>query len=342
MALHLLSPRLRAGIADTLRWPALRPIQAASIPPILAGENAVILAPTAGGKTEAALLPALDVLSREDGTGVRLLYISPLIALLNDQEFRLQRLSALVGMQVCKWHSGVPASERRRFRTEPSEVLLTTPESLEGILLKGGLAALFADLRFVVLDEIHALAGTDRGDHLSSALERLIRFSRHDVQRLGLSATVSNPTELGAWLRGSSQRPGRVIRPVGPATVRTAHLLEMPSMTAALRDLTRRVVCRKTLVFTESRAGAEQIAQALSQSLPDQPVAPYHAALDQDTRMLTEQQLQQRDTMTVCATSALELGLDVGNLDEVVQWRPTSSVSVLLQRWGRTGRRGQF
>ncbi|MCD0164777.1 DEAD/DEAH box helicase [Deinococcus sp. 12RED42] len=334
-----LSSHLQQGVADTLRWSALRDVQRACVEPTLAGENLIVLAPTAGGKTEAALLPALDVLLREPGEGVRLLYLSPLTALLNDQEPRVQRLAALAGLDAMSWHGSVSGSLKRQFLREPAQVLLTTPESLEGLLRGGHAPHLFRDLRFVVVDELHALAASERGAQLGSVLHRLTAHCVGDVQRIGLSATVQNPALLGAWLRGHSARPGRVIRPQSAPTSRAAHLLQMPSPDAALSDLAQRMTGRKILLFTESRAGADQAAVTLRHLKPQIAAAPYHAGLTRDQRAFTEEQLRSSQEMTVCSTSALELGLDIGDVDEVVQWRPARTVSSLLQRWGRSGRR---
>ena len=170
-----LSPRLQHGIAHTLGWSTLRPVQELTIEAVLAGHNCVVLAPTAGGKTEAAFFPVLDVLYREQLTPVCALYISPLRALLNNQEPRLLQLSGLVGATAFKWHGDVGQAARRHFLAEPAHVLMTTPESIEVMLISPKIdkAGLFGGLRFVVVDEIHNFAAGDRGAHLMAVLERL-------------------------------------------------------------------------------------------------------------------------------------------------------------------------
>ncbi|MHB2020119.1 MAG: DEAD/DEAH box helicase, partial [Candidatus Xenobia bacterium] len=184
---------MRHGIVHTLGWRELRPVQEAAINTVLEGCNAVILAPTAGGKTEAAALPVFDQVRQP---GLAVLYLSPLRALLNNQEDRLHRLASLVGLRVFKWHGDVGAGEKRRFGRDPGEVLMVTPESLEGLLVAGN-GPLFAGLRFCIIDEVHAFAGDDRGAHMMALIERLTQYASADFQRLGLSATVGHPeTEL--------------------------------------------------------------------------------------------------------------------------------------------------
>lgn len=347
-AFSQLSERMRRAVADQLRWNSLRPVQESSIPPILAGENAIILAPTAGGKTEAAFLPALDVVAEAAGTGVGILYVSPLVALLNNQEERVSQLAGFVGLQAFKWHGGVSSSARKRFLNDPSEVLLTTPESLEAMLIGRQVPTheLFRPLRFVIIDEIHAFASSDRGAHLISVLERLATLSMHDVQRIGLSATVRNPGDIGRWMKGRSSRPGRVIDPK-KRSLQTRQATVVAFADKAIEEgeqldyLTAATGNIKTLVFTESRADAEMLAEYLSKAPTLDYVSTYHSAISTASRQSVEDAMNSASATRACitCTSAMELGIDIGDLDEVIQWGPPGSVSSLLQRWGRTGRR---
>src|SRR5690606_12402356 len=199
------APRLQQAIVARLGWTSLRPVQELSGEALLAGHNAVILAPTAGGKTEASMFPTLSGLVSDAPEGVGALYIAPIKALLNNQAERLGQYTQMVGLRRFVWHGDTTSHERKGFLREPTELLMTTPESLEVMLVSQTIdtARLFGDLRVVVIDEIHALAGSDRGAHLLSVLERLAALSRHDVQRVGLSATVGNPEAILSWLRGS-------------------------------------------------------------------------------------------------------------------------------------------
>ncbi|WP_164473645.1 DEAD/DEAH box helicase [Deinococcus psychrotolerans] len=316
-------------------------MQQASIPVVLAGTNAVILAPTAGGKTEAAFLPALELLHRERKPGVRLLYVSPLIALLNNQEARVERLAGLLGMHAFKWHGGVNASARQAFRDEPAEVLLTTPESLEAMFIHGQpVRTLFAHLRLTIIDEVHSFSDNDRGAQLISLIERLAQVSSEDIQRIGLSATVANPAEIGRWMRGSSRRPGQVVRAGGGAPKRQAVVIG-PGQPEVMTDLRRRTQAGKTLAFTESRADAEMLADQLHRTAKLDFIGTYHSAISRDARQHAEDAMSGNSYPRACltCTSAMELGVDIGDLDDVLQWGAPGSVSSLLQRWGRSGRR---
>ncbi|MCF7962609.1 MAG: DEAD/DEAH box helicase, partial [Pirellula sp.] len=193
------APRLQEAIVARLGWTSLRPVQELAGEAILAGKNAVVLAPTAGGKTEASIFPTLSKLvERQVIHGVGAIYIAPIKALLNNQAHRLDLYTEMVGLRRFVWHGDTQANERKKFLKDPAELLMTTPESLEVMLVSQSVPAekLFSDLRFVIIDEVHAIAGSDRGAHLMSVMERIRRYSSHDVQRIGLSATVGNPEAI--------------------------------------------------------------------------------------------------------------------------------------------------
>lgn len=187
--------RLQHAIANTLGFGSLRPVQELAGEAILDGKNAIVLAPTAGGKTEASMFPVIGGLMTDPPAGVGALYIAPIKALLNNQEVRLGQYTEMVGLRRFVWHGDSAQSQKGAFVRDPAELLMTTPESLEVMLMSPRVPVprLFGDLRYVVVDEIHAFAGTDRGAHLMSVLERLAALSKHDVQRIGLSATVGKP-----------------------------------------------------------------------------------------------------------------------------------------------------
>ncbi len=208
-------PLLQEKIVANLGWTSLRPVQDMAAHEILDGRNCVVLAPTAGGKTEAAMFPVLSGCLRNQEPGLRALYICPTRALLNNQEDRLGRYADMVGLGAFKWHGDVTTARRQAFIREPCELVLTTPESLEVMLDSGKVptAALFRYLRYVVVDEIHALAASDRGAHLLCTLERIRRYASADFQRIGLSATVGNPEEVLRWLQGSSLNPAVLVDP---------------------------------------------------------------------------------------------------------------------------------
>src|SRR6185369_2936145 len=216
-AFDRLTGAVQYQILNTLGFSQLRPVQEQSIDAILDGNNCVVLAPTAGGKTEAAFFPILSAMDAGDWKPVSVLYLSPIRALLNNQEARIGRYAETIGRRVFKWHGDTTPGPRKAFLKDPTDILLTTPESLEAMLMSPNVSAarLFAGLRAVIIDEIHAFAGEDRGSHLASVLERLSRFGGSDVQRIGLSATVGNPEEILRWVHGRSTRPAVIVDPKG-------------------------------------------------------------------------------------------------------------------------------
>ena len=217
MSIDRLHPSLAHNIANTLLWPGLRTLEADAVDPILVGEDAILLAPTAGGKTEAAAFPLLTAMAERRWEGLSVLYLCPIKALLNNLLPRLETYAGWVGRTAGMWHGDVTAGRKARIRDDPPDLLLTTPESLEGLLIsvKTDHRDFFADLRAVVVDEVHAFASDDRGWHLRAVLERLANLAGRPIQRIGASATVGNPAELLAWLQGAQagKRPGRVIAP---------------------------------------------------------------------------------------------------------------------------------
>jgi ATP-dependent Lhr-like helicase len=335
-----LSPRLRDGIAHTLGWSSLRPVQEQTIDAILAGHNPVVLAPTAGGKTEAAFFPILDILYREQLAPVSALYISPLRALLNNQEPRLMRLASLVGLSAFKWHGDVGQSARRAFLAEPEHVLLITPESLEVMLISPKIdkARLFGGLRFAVIDEVHNFAAGDRGAHLMAVLERLQRYSAHDLQRIGLSATVGDPAVIGRWMQGSSRRSSVVVDPPGQPAPRLIRIDVYDNDEELTRQVAPLARGRKTLFFVEGRRLAEGVKQALGQETTTSYV--HHSSVGRELREEAEEAFSQSGgSQCIVCTSTLELGIDIGDLDAVLQLDAPGTVSSFMQRLGRTGRR---
>ena len=338
------APRLQEAIVARLGWSSLRPVQDQAGAALLDGDNAVVLAPTAGGKTEAAMFPVLSAMVSDPPTGVGALYIAPIKALLNNQADRLGTYTEMVGLRRFVWHGDTPTTERKRFLKEPAELLMTTPESLEVMLISKSVnaAALFADLRVVVIDEIHAVAGTDRGAHLMSVLERIARLSRHDLQRVGLSATVGNPAAILTWLQGTSKRSARVVDPPKVPGRRQLLVLHRPEMVQLATDAAKIARGGKSLFFCQSRAVTETVAEQMRRA--GTAVFVHHSAVSREERALAEDRFTHGpgpngDGACIVCTSTLELGIDVGDLDRVLQADAPDTVSSFLQRMGRTGRR---
>ncbi|MBK1717211.1 DEAD/DEAH box helicase [Thiocystis violacea] len=333
------APRLQQAIVAQLGWTSLRAVQEDAGEALLAGDNAIILAATAGGKTEAAIFPMLSRFIEDPPDGVGALYIAPIKALLNNQSERLGRYTEMVGLRRFVWHGDISDAQRRGFRKAPAELLLTTPESLEVMLVSPRVdaARLFTDLRLVVIDEVHALAGSERGAHLMSVIERLARLSRHDPQRVGLSATVGNPDAILEWLRGSSRRAGRVVDPARAPGRRQLLVAHRPDLLALARSAAHLAKGQKSLFFCQSRATTETVAETMRHA--GTAVFVHHSAVSREERDLAEERFQRGSDACIVCTSTLELGLDVGDLDRVLQAEAPETVSSFLQRMGRTGRR---
>nr|WP_322767902.1 DEAD/DEAH box helicase [Frankia sp. Cr1] len=366
-AADLLHPVMLHHIANTLQWPGLRPLQEEAVAPLLAGSDALLLAPTAGGKTEAATFPILSRMAAENWQETSVLYLCPLKALLNNLMPRLETYTGWLGRQAAVWHGDVTEGRRNRIRRERPDVLLTTPESLEAMLVsvRTDHRGFFAGVRAVIVDEVHAFAGDDRGWHLLAVLERLRRIIAAEqvahvsweLQVIGLSATVGNPAELLRWLQGSGagRRPAQVVAPdlpaalsrrSPPATATTPvaggvvseieldYVASVPNAAKVLAALHRG---EKRLVFCDSKKIVEELGQAL-RSLG---VATFlsHASLSVDERHRSEEAFAQARDCVIVATSTLELGIDVGDLDRVIQINAPGTVASFLQRLGRTGRR---
>ncbi|MBB5828256.1 DEAD/DEAH box helicase [Micromonospora carbonacea] len=359
----LLHPVLLHHVVNSLGWPELRPLQRAAIGPLLDGDDALLLAPTAGGKTEAVTFPLLSRMARDGWTGTSVLYLCPLRALLNNLHPRIERYAGWLGRTAALWHGDVHTAARRAVLWQRPDILLTTPESLEAMLVSVNVdhRGFFAGLRAVVVDEVHAFAGDDRGWHLLAVLERLTRVAGRPLQRVGLSATVGNPADLLTWLQGSAtgSRPGRVVAPgvpaaaglsaaAAPSTATGSSAAAGPppgdveldyvgSLFNAAKVIAALHAGEKRLVFCESRQTVEELGQLLR----ERGVTTFlsHASLSADERRRSEQAFAEARDCVIVSTSTLELGIDVGDLDRVVQIDAPATVASFLQRLGRTGRR---
>jgi ATP-dependent Lhr-like helicase len=332
-------PRLQEAIVSRLGWTSLRPVQELASHALLDGKNAVILAPTAGGKTEASMFPLLATLINNEPKGVGLLYIAPIKALLNNQAERLGLYTEMIGLRRFLWHGDVKDTEKRKFLKEPTELLMTTPESLEVMLLSAKVphSKLFQDLRAIVIDEVHSLAGSDRGTHLMSVLERLARFTPNDIQRVGLSATVGNPADILKWMQGTSHREECIIDPPKTPTPKDIQIYYRETLGELSHDASTKAAQNKSLFFCQSRSLAEAIAERMRTLGTD--VFVHHSSVSSEERTLAEERFHHGSNTCIVCTSTLELGIDVGDLDFVLQANAPSSVSSFLQRLGRTGRR---
>lgn len=335
-----LDPAIAHHIVNTLQWPGLRPLQQDAVEPIITGDNAILLAPTAGGKTEAAMFPLLTRMQAQRWTGVSVLYVCPLKALLNNLGPRLDDYAGWVGRGVAVWHGDVGQSSRTRIKRDRPDILLTTPESIESMLVSENVDAqdFLGGVQAVVVDEVHAFAGDDRGWHLLAVLARLESMIGRPLQRIGMSATVGNPDELLDWLHGGTAPVGRVIAPSsGRAVVPEITVDSVDGVDNAAKVIAALHRGEKRLVFVDSRRLAEELGAQLRARGITTFVS--HSSLSAAERRESEQAFAEARDCVIVATSTLELGIDVGDLDRVIQINAPRTVSSFLQRLGRTGRR---
>lgn len=341
-------------------WESLRDIQSEAIDPILsANQDVIISASTAAGKTEAFFLPACSAtIDVKDGYSI--LYISPLKALINDQYRRLDSLSLITDINVTPWHGDISQSIKTKSKKNPSGIVLITPESLESLLIResGWLQRAFSSLKYIVIDEFHAFIGTERGQHLLSLLNRLDSLLQEidiPVPRIALSATLGNLEEIPRALRQNADIPCKIINSDAAQSelkFRVQGYIDpikendgLPAHYKICDDLYK--FCRggSHLVFANSRKRTENISAQLSdmceQDVVPNEFFPHHGSLSKNLREELEARLQKDNlpTTAIC-TMTLELGIDIGKVDSVIQVTAPHSVASLRQRLGRSGRRG--
>jgi len=327
-----LSAELVRSLEEAHGWEAPTEVQAAAIPPVLAGHNTLVLAPTAGGKTEAALLPLLDLARREGWKATSILAVSPRKALLDDQLGRYQALGALTGATAFAWHGDTATEQRKEFIARPSDVLLTTPESLEILLHRSDFRDVLRGIRAVIVDEVHDMVGMARGAQLAALLERLEERCPDDLQRVGLSATVGTPDEVLAWLGGSSYRERTLAGLRAAATREETSIVSYTDDAKLSTTLTGALAAQRTLVFVPSRRRAEHLGGVLG-------VPVHHSSLSADRRTAAITRFRAGQVAGIVATSTLELGIDIGEVELVVQDGSPPGPASYLQRVGRSGRR---
>lgn len=360
-------------------WTSLRGIQAAAGDAIFNTDaNVLLSASTASGKTEAAFFPIITLMQEQPPASVGCLYIAPLKALINDQFVRLNDICDESGIAVWHWHGDVAQSQKKKLLKHPSGILQITPESLEAMLLHrhSEIPHLFGDLRFIVIDEIHSFLRGDRGGQTLCLIERLCRIANVNPRRIGLSATIGEPDMVARYLSAGTGR-GTVIPRVEAAkakwrlsmehffTIQPDHTVqarnenrkELPDPQSdgpddplrmadpALRYIFDNTRGHKCLVFSNSREECEAVTSTLRQYCearhePDRFLI-HHGNLSTSYRESAEEIIKRDDSLvTVCTTSTLELGIDIGRLERAFQIDAPYTVSSFLQRMGRTGRRG--
>lgn len=360
------------------KWEELRAIQAQAIEAVFNTSNhLLVMSGTASGKTEAVFFPIVTTLYNDPPTSIGALYIGPLKALINDQFSRLAQILQEADIPVQSWHGDIAQSKKAAFLKHGRGILQITPESLEAMLIRrtNDLSRLFGDLRFVVIDEVHAFISSDRGRQVLCQLERLEAYQTHPPRRIGLSATIGEPDLAMQWLAG---RTGIEVTPIQDAGLRGEIMLGLEAFpdlppdfeermerakasneTELVESLTNLEVDhlamfehmyqmtqrdRKTLAFSNSRSDTERTVSHLRQ-LAQKYRTPdiyyiHHGSISAELRQQAEAAMQEpMHPACTCATMTLELGIDIGQLDQVLQLNSPHSVSSFVQRLGRSGRR---
>jgi len=331
-------------------------IQKIAIPPILQGKNVLVIAPTGTGKTLASVLPIFNMFLEKraagETKGISILYITPLRALNRDIVRRLADIGKELNILVQVRHGDTPTSTRALQAKFPPEMLVTTPETLQAILPGRRMREHLKGVRWVVVDEIHELATDERGVQLTVGLERLAYLTGRDFQRIGLSATVGEERKVGEFLAGagrpvvvaaSEELRGFEVKveyvPPVQKDVRDSEKYGLPPTTMARARRIAEIISTKqsTLVFTNTREQAEAVGSQLRVIAPNLPVRVHHGSLSREIREEVEKAFQEGSVKGVICTSSLELGIDIGTVDFIVQYMSPRMATRLVQRIGRSG-----
>ncbi len=357
-------------------WHDLRAVQVAAADVLFnTNKNLLITSSTASGKTEAAFFPIISQMYEDMPKSVGVLYIAPLKSLINDQFSRLDELLDLTGIPVFHWHGDVAQSHKTKLLREPQGILQITPESLESMLMNrsNDIVRLFGDLRYVVIDEIHTLTGTDRGNQIICQLVRIARLIGHTPRRVGLSATIGDASLAAEWLGGGTDVETVVPRITEGKTkwrLGLEHFFIQGDDLDQSRDFGQKeadakgeepshgkveidpgyeyiydcVKNKKAIVFSNSREETEYVTATLRQIADNRHEEDnfliHHGNLSASIREEAEAKMKNDELkFTACATVTMELGIDIGRLERIVQNDAPNGVSSFLQRLGRSGRR---
>ncbi|BFT74461.1 DEAD/DEAH box helicase [Paenibacillus sp. P36] len=352
-AFELLSPKIKKAVWD-LKWPALRPIQEVAIPAILeTTKHLVLSSATASGKTEAAFLPILSEIEQSGQEHLKVLYIAPLKALINDQFDRIERLCEYVNVPVHKWHGDVTGNDKKKIIQKPTGILQITPESLESLFINrtSYLKNLWKQVTYIVIDEIHVFLATERGAQLRSLLFRVQEYTTNQVRIIGLSATVNDPNGFVTdWLSPENPEQVKILqsdegdKEIFYALHHYANEEQGKFPLELYQDIRNLTKEYSSMIFANDRGLVEETAVFLNRLAENEGASRdyhvHHSSIDKSEREYVEKKLKMtKKPKSVVCTATLELGIDIGNMDMVIQIDSTFSVASLKQRIGRTGRR---
>jgi len=336
-----------------MKWDSFTPIQDKTIPVIVESNLDVIISSgTASGKTEAAFLPIISMIESEAETALKVLYVSPLKALINNQFDRIEKLCEYTEIPIHRWHGDIGQNQKKKFLKNPSGILQITPESIESLFINRTeqVKHIFNNLDFIVIDEIHSFLDSERGVQLRSLLSRVERYTLKRTRIIGLSATIDNFELVKMWVNHQNTNNVEIIESEGNDKELLYHLMHFPTehgnkkpveLFEDMRDLTKD---QKAIIFCNSRGDVEESTVFLNRLAEREHMGEtyyaHHSSIDKKEREFVEKTIvESKFPKSVVATSSLELGIDIGDIDIVIQLDNTFTVSSLKQRLGRSGRK---
>jgi ATP-dependent Lhr-like helicase len=349
MVFELFNEELQKIVRKRFAQPTLP--QRLGIPPILEGKNVLLIAPTGTGKTESGMLPIFDLWMKKKPEPISILYITPLRALNRDLSDRLNWWAEEIGIDISVRHGDTTAYVRKMQVEVPPDMLIVTPETLQAILPAKRMKEHLKNIKWCIVDEVHELVSSKRGTQLSIALERLRELTQTDFQIIGLSATIGNPKEVARFLVGN--RPVEIIkattskqleiRVISPKVEkqdtniaeRIATGVETASRIRTISNLIRNH--KSTLIFTNTRDFAEILSSRLRVLDPKVPIETHHSSLSKEVRVRAEKEFKKEALKSLVATSSLELGIDIGSIDYIIQYMSPRQTARIVQRIGRSG-----
>lgn len=321
-----------------MKWKDLTSIQKSTIPRFRENKDMLVIAPTASGKTESVLIPVFDDILKNNLEPMSVLFVSPLKALINDTYGRVEFWCNEFDLTVTEWHGDVSASQKLSFIKKPTDILLITPESLEVILMNKSdkiKNSIFKNLRYIIVDEIHYFADSDRGTQLNSIINSRIKaYCQNEVSRIGLSATVGNPETILNWLTSNPNSEVVADKNSRPFQYKVIYADDFKII-----EVLKKYLDKKLVFFVHSRKEAEKYNNLFKKHLKIKNIFIHHSSIHKDAREESESKFKEVNAGLMISTSTLELGIDIGNIDIVMQKNPPSNVSSFLQKVGRSGRR---
>ncbi len=324
----------------------LTPAQKKAIPKILSGKDVLLCAPTGYGKTLAVMIPIFDKMLKGK-KGLKTLYITPLRALNRNIFGRMVSLGEKVGLRVEVRHGDTTKYERKKQADNPPDMLITTPETLQAMLSGSKLREALKNIDTIIVDEIHELVSSKRGAQLSIGIERLKKIIGRQIQLIGLSATINNKKEVAEWLsdkceivdvEGDKKYDIRLLKPeISEEDKELARKIHTnPNIAKALRIISDLAKKYKSIIFVNTRELAENISSRLS-AMNIKEIGVHHSSLSKDSRENVEDKFRNNELRGIISTSSLELGIDIGDIDLIIQFNSPRQANKLMQRVGRAG-----